>query len=103
MTTYDGGPSTCRLPFRRKLPSVFPEIVSRAGLRQFRCAETEKYAHVTYFFNGGREEPFEGEDRKMLPSPKDVPTYDKKPEMAAEAVSQAVEEAIPATSTTSCS
>ncbi len=94
MTTYDG---SLDLPIafpKDSYPSVFPEIVSRAGLRQFRCAETEKYAHVTYFFNGGREEPFEGEDRKMLASPKDVPTYDKKPEMAAEAVSQAVEEAI---------
>jgi 2,3-bisphosphoglycerate-independent phosphoglycerate mutase len=94
MTTYDG---SLGLPIafpKDSYPSVFPEILSRAGLRQFRCAETEKYAHVTYFFNGGREEPFEGEDRKMLASPKDVPTYDKKPEMAAEAVSQAVEEAI---------
>ncbi len=56
--------------------NIFPEVIAHAGLKQFRCAETEKYAHVTYFFNGGREEPFEGEDRKMSPSPKDVATYD---------------------------
>ncbi len=94
MTTYDG---TFGLPiaFRKEVYSnIFPEIVARAGYRQFRCAETEKYAHVTYFFNGGREEPFEGEDRKMLPSPKDVSTYDEKPEMSAAGVAQAVAEAI---------
>jgi 2,3-bisphosphoglycerate-independent phosphoglycerate mutase len=94
MTTYDG---SLGLPiaFRKdSYANVFPEILARAGLKQFRCAETEKYAHVTYFFNGGREEPFEGEDRKMLASPKDVPTYDKKPEMSAAAVGQAVEDAI---------
>ena len=94
MTTYDG---TFGLPIafpKETYPNIFPEIIARAGLKQLRCAETEKYAHVTYFFNGGREEPFEGEDRKMLPSPKDVPTYDKKPEMSAAAVAQATEEAI---------
>jgi 2,3-bisphosphoglycerate-independent phosphoglycerate mutase len=63
-------------------------------MTQFRCAETEKYAHVTYFFNGGREEPFAGEERKMLPSPKDVPTYDKKPEMSAAGVASATVAAI---------
>ena len=79
---------------RTPTPNIFPEIVARAGLKQFRCAETEKYAHVTYFFNGGREEPFEGEDRKMLPSPKDVATYDLKPEMSAAGVADAVRDAI---------
>jgi 2,3-bisphosphoglycerate-independent phosphoglycerate mutase len=59
------------------------EIVSDAGLRQLRIAETEKYPHVTYFFNGGREEPFPGEERILVPSPRDVPTYDLKPEMSA--------------------
>jgi len=58
------------------------EVVSQAGLRQLRLAETEKYAHVTYFFNGGREEPFPGEDRILVPSPK-VSTYDLQPEMSA--------------------
>ncbi len=94
MTTYD---SSVGLPIafpKETYPNIFPEIIAKAGLTQFRCAETEKYAHVTYFFNGGREEPFPGEDRKMLPSPKDVPTYDKKPEMSAAGVASAVEEAI---------
>jgi 2,3-bisphosphoglycerate-independent phosphoglycerate mutase len=94
MTVYDG---TFHLPVafpREKYSNIFPEIVARAGLKQFRCAETEKYAHVTYFFNGGREEPFEGEDRKMLPSPKDVATYDLKPEMAAAGVAEAVTGAV---------
>ena len=69
------------------------EVLSEAGLRQFHTAETEKYAHVTYFFNGGREEPFPGEDRKLVPSPK-VPTYDLKPEMSAPGVTDAALAAI---------
>lgn len=77
------------------LPVAFPpkainrilgEELSRYGLRQLRIAETEKYAHVTYFFNGGREEPFPLEDRALLPSPREVATYDLKPQMSAEAV-----------------
>jgi len=94
MTTYD---SSLGLPIafpKETYPNIFPELIAAAGLTQFRCAETEKYAHVTYFFNGGREEAFVGEDRKMLASPKDVPTYDKKPEMAARGVADAVEAAI---------
>lgn len=94
MTTYDG---SFGLPIafpKETYANIFPEVIARAGLTQFRCAETEKYAHVTYFFNGGREAPFEGEDRKMLPSPKDVATYDLKPEMSAAGVAQAVVEAI---------
>jgi len=94
MTTYDG---TFGLPIafpKETYANIFPEIIARAGLKQFRCAETEKYAHVTYFFNGGREEPFAGEDRKMLPSPKDVATYDQKPEMSAAAVSEASVDAV---------
>ncbi len=79
------------------LPVLFPpvsmdkilgQVVSEHGLRQLRTAETEKYAHVTYFFNGGAETPFPGEDRKLLPSPKDVPTYDFKPEMSVFQVAQ---------------
>jgi 2,3-bisphosphoglycerate-independent phosphoglycerate mutase len=73
---------------------IFPEIVSRAGLKQLRCAETEKYAHVTFFFNGGREEVFPGEDRVLVPSPRDVKTYDEKPEMSAHEVTDKVVEAI---------
>jgi 2,3-bisphosphoglycerate-independent phosphoglycerate mutase len=81
------------------LPTAFPpvhltailgEIVSAQGLTQLRIAETEKYAHVTYFFNGGEEKPFAGEDRCMVPSPRDIPTYDFKPEMSALAVAQEV-------------
>lgn len=65
-----------------RLTNVFGEYVAKKGLRQLRIAETEKYAHVTFFFNGGREEVFEGEDRILIPSP-DVATYDLKPEMSA--------------------
>ncbi|TAG82640.1 MAG: 2,3-bisphosphoglycerate-independent phosphoglycerate mutase [Betaproteobacteria bacterium] len=65
-----------------KIADSFGEVVAAAGLKQLRIAETEKYAHVTYFFSGGREPPFEGEDRVLVPSPK-VATYDLKPEMSA--------------------
>jgi 2,3-bisphosphoglycerate-independent phosphoglycerate mutase len=94
MTTYD---ATLGLPIafpKTSFADTFPEVISRAGLRQLRCAETEKYAHVTYFFNGGVETLFPGEDRKMIPSPRDVPTYDKKPEMSAAGVADAVLAAI---------
>jgi 2,3-bisphosphoglycerate-independent phosphoglycerate mutase len=67
---------------------IFPEVVADAGLRQFRTAETEKYAHVTFFFNGGREVVFAGEERALVPSPRDVKTYDLKPEMSALPVTQ---------------
>jgi len=72
------------------LVNILGEIISKNGLRQLRIAETEKYAHVTYFFNGGREEPFDGEDRCLIPSPRDVSTYDQKPEMSALEVTQEV-------------
>jgi 2,3-bisphosphoglycerate-independent phosphoglycerate mutase len=65
-----------------RLSNVYGEYISNLGLRQLRIAETEKYAHVTFFFNGGREEPFDGEDRILVPSP-DVATYDLQPEMCA--------------------
>ncbi len=65
-----------------QLDNILPELLARAGYRQIRIAETEKYAHVTYFFNGGREEPVAGEDRHLVPSPK-VATYDLQPEMSA--------------------
>jgi 2,3-bisphosphoglycerate-independent phosphoglycerate mutase len=58
-------------------------VIAAHGGRQLHTAETEKYAHVTYFFNGGREERFEGEERVLVPSPRDVPSYDFKPEMSA--------------------
>ena len=64
------------------------EVVSSAGLAQLHVAETEKYAHVTYFLNGGREEPWPGEQRRLVPSPSDVATYDEKPEMSAAEVAR---------------
>ena len=72
----------------------FGELVAETGAAQLRIAETEKYAHVTYFFNGGREEPLAHEDRILIPSPRDVPTYDLKPEMSAVAVTDALLEAL---------
>ncbi|WP_456396659.1 2,3-bisphosphoglycerate-independent phosphoglycerate mutase [Desulfurobacterium sp.] len=71
----------------QELKNVLGEVISNKGFTQLRIAETEKYAHVTYFFNGGREEPFPGEDRVLVPSPK-VATYDLKPEMSAEEVTE---------------
>ncbi len=64
-------------------PDLLGAVVSRAGLKQLRIAETEKYAHVTFFFNGGEETPFPGEDRVLIPSPQEVATYDQKPAMSA--------------------
>jgi 2,3-bisphosphoglycerate-independent phosphoglycerate mutase len=68
---------------REKVAHTLSEYISKLGKKQLKIAETEKYAHVTYFFNGGEEKPFEGEDRILIDSPKDVPTYDHKPEMSA--------------------
>ncbi len=96
---YVPQPITCMTEYDPDLdlPIAFPpqapattlgEIVSKAGLRQFHCAETEKYAHVTFFLNGGREEPFPGEGRVMVPSPH-VSTYDKAPAMSAPTVADA--------------
>lgn len=67
----------------QSMQQILGEVVDGHGLRQLRIAETEKYAHVTYFFNGGREEPFSLEERLLINSPRDVPTYDLKPEMSA--------------------
>lgn len=74
---------------------IFPELVSKKGWYQFRCAETEKYAHVTFFFNGGQEAVFPGETRELVASPRDVKTYDLKPEMSARQVTDAVIRALP--------
>ncbi len=79
----------------QSLKNILGEVVSAAGLRQLRIAETEKYPHVTFFFNGGVEEAFAGEDRIIVPSPKDVPTYDYKPEMSAPEVTARVVAALP--------
>ena len=73
--------------------TTLASVVSRAGFKQFHCSETEKYAHVTFFFNGGREECWAGEERVMIPSPK-VSTYDKCPEMSAREVADAMIEAL---------
>jgi 2,3-bisphosphoglycerate-independent phosphoglycerate mutase len=67
----------------QEVRATLAEVLSRAGLTQLHAAETEKYAHVTYFFNGGREEEWPGETRILVPSPRDVPSYDFKPEMSA--------------------
>ena len=67
---------------------VLGEIVAAAGLPQLRIAETEKYAHVTFFFNSGVEQPFPDEDRVLIPSPRDVATYDHRPEMSAPQLTQ---------------
>jgi 2,3-bisphosphoglycerate-independent phosphoglycerate mutase len=67
----------------QEVENTLAEVLSANGARQLHCAETEKYAHVTYFFNGGREEEWPGETRILVPSPRDVGTYDKKPEMSA--------------------
>ncbi|MFA5626346.1 MAG: 2,3-bisphosphoglycerate-independent phosphoglycerate mutase [Thiohalomonadaceae bacterium] len=76
-----------------RLRNVLGEYISHLGMQQLRIAETEKYAHVTFFFNGGREEPFEFEDRILVPSPK-VPTYDLQPEMSAPEVTDKLVDAI---------
>ena len=70
--------------------NTLAEVLSASGARQLHVAETEKYAHVTYFFNGGIEEEWEGETRILIPSPRDVPSYDLKPEMSADGVADAV-------------
>ncbi|MEJ8572082.1 2,3-bisphosphoglycerate-independent phosphoglycerate mutase [Microbaculum marinum] len=91
MVSYGGGlDSLMSVLFEpQSLSDGLSETVSRAGLKQMHMAETEKYPHVTYFLNGGREEPFEGEERLMVPSPK-VATYDLQPEMSAPELTEAV-------------
>src|SRR4029453_6205550 len=74
----------------REIKKILGELASEAGIRQLRIAETEKYAHVTYFFNGGEENKFPSEERILIPSPKDVATYDLKPEMSAREVTEAL-------------
>lgn len=89
MTEYD---ETFPLPVAyspEHQENILGEVVGRAGLKQLRIAETEKYAHVTFFFNGGEEKPFSGEDRSLIPSPR-VATYDLKPEMSALAVTEEI-------------
>lgn len=82
-TNYDATIENKHVAFKEKsIKNTLGEVVSNKGLKQLRTAETEKYAHVTFFFNGGIEKPYENEDRILVPSPKEVPTYDLKPEMS---------------------
>jgi 2,3-bisphosphoglycerate-independent phosphoglycerate mutase len=76
----------------QSLSNILGEVVSKAGLSQLRIAETEKYPHVTYFFNGGVKDAFPGEERVIVPSPQDVATYDLKPQMSAPEVTREVVE-----------
>ena len=93
LTEYESNIDTsCAYP-PESLPNMLGEYVSNLGRRQLRIAETEKYAHVTFFFNGGREEPFPGEERILVPSPK-VATYDLQPEMSAPEVTDQLVDAI---------
>lgn len=85
MTQYDSSLPVNVAFEPQNLSNILGEVVANHGMRQFRTAETEKYAHVTYFFNGGREDPFEGEDRELVASPQ-VATYDKAPAMSVKAV-----------------
>ena len=90
MTEYDAD-YDCDMIFPpERLDMVLGEVVAKSGKNQMRIAETEKYPHVTYFFNGGVETSFDGEDRFIIPSPKDVATYDMKPQMSAEEVTETV-------------
>ena len=93
-TNYDETMPNVHIAFEKEqLKNTFGEYISNKGYTQLRIAETEKYAHVTFFFNGGEEKLFEGEDRILVPSPK-VETYDQKPEMSAYEVTEKVLEAI---------
>jgi 2,3-bisphosphoglycerate-independent phosphoglycerate mutase len=93
MTDYKVGLPNVLVAFPSQDVTPMAEILADNGLKQFHTAETEKYAHVTYFFNGGREQPFEGEDRELIPSAK-VATYDQRPEMSAAGVAAALVRAI---------
>ncbi len=94
MTIYDAGFANVKTIFGKdNIPNSLGEVISKNGLTQLRIAETEKYPHVSFFFSGGREETFEGEERIMIPSPK-VATYDLQPEMSAQEVKNAVIEYI---------
>jgi 2,3-bisphosphoglycerate-independent phosphoglycerate mutase len=78
----------------QEVPATMAEVLAENDVRQLHAAETEKYAHVTYFFNGGREEEWNGEERILVPSPRDVPSYDHKPEMSARELAQRFSEAV---------
>jgi 2,3-bisphosphoglycerate-independent phosphoglycerate mutase len=94
MTRYAADLDTPVAFEEREVDDTIAQVLSEHGLRQLHVAETEKYAHVTYFFNGGREAEWPGETRMLVPSPRDVPSYDHKPEMSAAEVAQRVVEEI---------
>lgn len=94
MTEYDATFGVPTIFSPEKLSDILGEVISREGISQFRVAETEKYAHVTFFFNGGSEEPFKGEDRLLIPSSREVRTYDEAPEMRAAEIAEATVERI---------
>ena len=95
MTAYEAGlPVHVAFPKPPRMDSILGQVIAENRLRQFRCAETEKYPHVTFFFNDYRDEPFPGEERQIVASPRDVATYDRKPEMSAYEVTDAVLERI---------
>ncbi|MDD4973233.1 MAG: 2,3-bisphosphoglycerate-independent phosphoglycerate mutase [Bacteriovorax sp.] len=79
---------------KEKLRGTLSEYISKSGLKQFKIAETEKYAHVTYFFNGGEKTPFPGEEQVLIPSNREIATYDEKPEMSAPQVLARLEKAL---------
>jgi len=94
-TSYDESLAGLPVAFApEEIRRTLGEYLSRLGMRQLRIAETEKYAHVTFFFNGGREREFDGEDRILVPSPKEYPTYDLIPEMSARQVTEKLRERI---------
>jgi 2,3-bisphosphoglycerate-independent phosphoglycerate mutase len=96
MTRYDDD-LDCPVAFEEQLvEETLAETLAGAGIRQLHVAETEKYAHVTYFLNGGREDPWPGETRELIPSPRDVGTYDEKPEMSAPEVTERFVEGVEA-------
>jgi 2,3-bisphosphoglycerate-independent phosphoglycerate mutase len=97
MTRYQAGlPMEVIFEKPPRLKDILGETIAKAGLTQFRCAETEKFPHVTFFFNDYREQPFPGETRTILQSPTEVSTYDQKPEMSADGVLSAVLERLAA-------
>ena len=91
MTAYEAGlPVSVAFDKPEKMTDILGAYLAEQGLKQFRTAETEKYPHVTFFFNDYRDEPFPGEERRLIPSPREVSTYDQKPEMSALEVTEGV-------------
>jgi 2,3-bisphosphoglycerate-independent phosphoglycerate mutase len=96
MTNYESSLPVSGVAFDKPKPmsNILGDVISKKGLTQLRCAETEKFPHVTFFFNDYNEDPFDGESRLLVQSPTDVSTYDQKPEMSAEQVCQGVLDAL---------